>query len=391
MEIFSGKFTIKHILLHNNNWNTFKNQYGSLIRPAVHENVDKVISCKTDALGFHQFICPQCGYTQKVPHTCKSRFCSSCGKVAVDNWVHKSISQFPNIMYRHIVFTIPEQLRLLCILNRKLLLNALFKLAAQSILSWAKEQKNCIPGIIAVMHTFGKTLEINPHIHIIVSCGGLSANHAQWIRLPIFPEKVLKARWKYNVISFIRTSFKNNTLSLTKPLKLFISYPAFNSFLNMLYQRYIWYVHIGKKLTSLFFTVQYVGRYTKRPVLAETRISAYDGTIVSFWYDDKNLQEKVFIHLPVQEFIKRIIRHIPDKFFKQIRYFGFFAHRVKTKSCAAVLRILNKEFEPPCLILSWRQRMIQQNGIDPLACPVCKTLMQFSFAVFPLPLRGASP
>lgn len=388
MEIFSGTYSIKHIFLHNDNWNKFKDQYASCIRPDVHYNVDKLFSCKTESLGFHQYICPQCGHAQKVPHTCKSRFCSSCGKIAVDNWSQKSISQFPDIQYRHIVFALPEQLRTLYILNRKLLLNALFKLAAHSIISWTKEQKDCTPGIISVLHTFGKTLEFNPHIHIIVSCGGLSLDHSQWIPLSLFPEKVLKARWKYNVISFIRSSFKENKLLLTKPLKLLKSYPAFNSFLNMLYQRYIWYVHIGRKLTSLFFTVQYVGRYTKRPVIAETRISSFDSNSVSFWYDDKNLQKKVFVTLPLQEFIKRIIRHIPDKHFKQIRYFGIFSNKLRNNLCNIVMHIFNKKFLSSRPILSWRQRMIHQNGSDPLACPVCKTLMHLAYISFPLP-RGA--
>ena len=384
MEICTGKYSIKQILLHNNNWENFKSKYSALIRPDVHYNINKIFACKTDSLGFHQYVCPQCGTTKKIPHTCKSRFCSSCGKIAVDNWAQKSISQFPDIQYRHIVFTLPEQLRALCLVNRKLILNALFKLASNSITSWAKEQKDCIPGIISVLHTFGKTLAFNPHIHIVVSCGGLSTNHSKWIPIPIFPEKVLKARWKYNIISFFRASFKNNSLLLANPVKLLKSYPAFNSFLNMLYQRYIFYVHIGRLLSSLFFTVQYVGRYTKRPVIAETRISAFDDNSVSFWFDDRNLHEKVFITLPVEEFIKRIIRHIPDKHFKQIRYFGIFANRVRTKLCNIVLNLLNKEFVPHRNILSWRQRMSQQNGFDPLSCPICSTIMLFAYAVFPI-------
>lgn len=389
MEICSGKYSIKQIFLHNNNWETFRTKYKSLIRPDVTHNVDKIFSCKTDELGFHQYVCPKCGHLKKVPHTCKSRFCSSCGKIAVDNWANKSISKFPDIQYRHIVFTLPEQLQVLCLLNRKLILNALFKLAALSIVSWTEQEKNCIPGIISVLHTFGKDLDFNSHIHIVVSCGGLSLDHSKWVAIDYFPEKVLKARWKYNVISFIRASFKNNLLLLAEPVKLLKSYPAFNSFLNMLYQRYIWYVHIGKKLTSLFFTVQYVGRYTKRPVLAETRISDYDGNSVSFWFDDRNLHKKVFVTLPTEEFIKRIIRHIPDLHFKQIRYFGIFANRVKSKLCNIVLSILNKKFIPSCDILSWRRRMMNQNDVDPLACPFCKTIMQFAFAVYPI--RGASP
>lgn len=389
MEICTGKYSIKQILLDNNNWEKFESQYAALIRPAVHYNVDRVLACKTAQLGFHQYVCPKCGQTKKVPHTCKSRFCSSCGKIAVDNWVNKSISKFPDLQYRHIVFTLPEQLRPLCLLNRQLMLNALFKSAAEAIISWAKENKNCLPGIITVLHTFGKTLEFNPHIHLIVSCGGLSTDHSQWIPISFFPEKVLKAHWKYNVISFTRSAFKQNLLSLAKPLHLLKSYPTFNSFLNMLYQRYIWYVHIGQKLTALSFTVRYVGRYTKRPVLAETRISNYDGHSVSFWYDDRNLHKKVFVTLPTAEFIKRLIRHIPDKYFKQVRYFGIFANRVRTQCCQIVLAIQNRKFIPALDILSWRRRMIQQNGLDPLVCPNCQTVMLLAYIVFPARIRGA--
>jgi len=390
MEICQGKHSIKEIFLHNNHWQKFSQKHHSLIRSTVFENVDKVFSCKTDKLGFHQYVCTQCGTSKKVPHTCKSRFCSSCGKVAVDNWVQNSISKFPDIQYRHIVFTVPEQLRDLYLMNRKLLLNVFFKLAANTIISWTKKYKNCTPGIISVLHTFGKTLEFNPHIHIIASCGGLSSDHSQWIPISFFPEKVLKTRWKYNIISFIRDSFKNNLISLAPSIKAFKSYPSFNSFLNMLYLRYIWYVHIGKKLTSLFFTVQYVGRYTKRPVLAETRISSFDGNFVSFWFDDKNLQKKTFITLSAEDFIERIIRHIPDKHFRQIRYFGLFANRVRSKLCNIVLKLLNKEFDPPAITLSWRMRLIQKNGADPLACSICNSLMEFSFAVFPIK-QGLSP
>jgi hypothetical protein len=384
MEICTGKYSIKQIFQDNNNWNNFRVQNETHIRPAVHYNVNRVFQCKTDNLGFHQYKCPKCGKTKKVPHTCKSRFCSSCGKIAVDNWVQTSISKFPDIQYRHIVFTLPEQLRTLCLLNRKTLLNALFALAAHSIISWTKTNKNCIPCIIAVLHTFGKTLEFNPHIHIIVSCGGLSLNRSKWIPISIFPEKVLKARWKYNVINFLRSAFKKNKLVLSKPLYLFKSYPAFNSFLNMLYQRYTWYVHIGRKLTSLFCTVQYVGRYTKRPVIAETRISKYDGNNVSFWFDDRNIHDKVFISLSVNDFISRIIRHIPDKYFKQVRYFGVFANRVRKNLCKIIFRLLNKENSSPCIIASWRNRLFKQNGVDPLVCTNCNSMMLLNFVVFPL-------
>jgi hypothetical protein len=172
---------------------------------------------------------------------------------------------------------------------------------------------------------------------------------------------------------------------LSKPLYLFKSYPAFNSFL---YQRYTWYVHIGRKLTSLFFTVQYIGRYTKRPVIAETRISNYDGNNVSFWFDDRNIHDKVFISLAVNDFIARIIRHIPDKHFRQVRYFGVFANRVRNNLCKIIFCLLNKENSSPCIIASWRNRLFMHNGVDPLVCIQCNSMMLLDFVVFPL-TRGA--
>lgn len=389
MEIVSGKFSIKQIFLHNDNWSRFSDKYKYLIRDDIHFNVEKIFTCKTEALGFHKYICLSCGSSLTVPHTCKSRFCSSCGKIAVDNWVHKSTSKFPELKYQHIIFTLPEQLRSLCLINRKLLLNSLFKLASHSIISWTKEYRNCIPGIISVIHTFGKDIKFNPHIHIIVSSGGLSLDYSSWIPINFFPEKVLKARWKYNVISFLRDSFKNNKLHTHKSINFLSSYPTFNSFLNMLYSRYVWYVHIGRKLDSLSFTIQYIGRYAKRPVLAETRISSFDGQSVSFWFDDKQLQKKVFISLPVEEFIKRIIRHIPDRHFKQIRYFGIFANRVKSRLCNIVNRILKTTFHNSRKILSWAERMFIQNGINPFLCLKCNTPMKLSCIVFPRQIRGA--
>ena len=107
MEIVSGKFSIKQIFLHNDNWLRFSNKYKALIRDDIHFNVEKIFTCKTEDLGFHKYICPSCGLTLKVPHTCKSRFCSSCGKIAVDNWVQNSLSKFPDLNYQHIIFTLP--------------------------------------------------------------------------------------------------------------------------------------------------------------------------------------------------------------------------------------------------------------------------------------------
>lgn len=334
MEIFTGKTTIKHILQHNNNWQRFYNKHKHLIRDSVLENINKLFLCRTQELGFHNYQCPHCGEFVIVPHSCKSRICSSCGKLATDHWISSSLSLFPNVAYQHIVFTIPEQLRDIILFNRYLLLNALFKLAASTTISWIKSNKHYIPGITMILHTFGRNLKFNPHIHMLITCGGLSSNYDKWTKNFFIPEKALKPIWKHNIISFIRKSYKNNSLILPSHLK-----PIFNSFLNNLYSK-IWYINFGKKLDDASFTIIYIGRYTKRPVIAEGRILSYDGSFVIFSYDDQISSQTIYSKLTVDEFITRLIRHIPDKNFRQIRYAGSFSTRLRSKLIPIINNLL---------------------------------------------------
>jgi hypothetical protein len=174
VELITGNITIKHILQHNNNWQRFYVKHKHRIRESVVENIGKLFLCRTQELGFHKYQCPHCGETVCVAHSCKSRICSSCGKLATDRWIASSLSQFPNVSYQHLVFTLPEEVRTLILLNRKLLLDALFRLASCTVASWAIRNKSYVPGIAMVLHTFGRDLKFNPHIHMLVTCGGLS-------------------------------------------------------------------------------------------------------------------------------------------------------------------------------------------------------------------------
>ena len=334
MELFTGRITIKHILQNNNNWQRFYSKHKNRIRDSVVENINKLFLCRTQELGFHRYQCPHCGEIITVPHSCKSRICSSCGKLATDRWISSSLSQFPNVSYQHLVFTIPEQLRILILLNRKLLLNALFKLAALTVTTWTISNKSYIPGITMVLHTFGRDLKFNPHIHILVTCGGLSLDHKRWINNFFLPHQALKPIWRYQIITFIRNSAKKNLLILPLTVSLNL-----NGFLNSLYSK-VWYVNFGRKLPNAKFTITYIGRYTKRPVIAESRILEYDGKFVIFFYEDQITSQTFYVKLSVEQFIARLIRHIPDKGFRQIRYAGIFATRVRSKLIPAVNNIV---------------------------------------------------
>lgn len=109
LETFGGNFTIKQIF--NENWDLFFKKHGSKLRPAIIENVEKVMACgDKDKSGYHLYQCPDCGEKKYVAHTCKSRFCNSCGKIATDKWVNTTYSSFLNVPYHHIIFNPPSQL-----------------------------------------------------------------------------------------------------------------------------------------------------------------------------------------------------------------------------------------------------------------------------------------
>ncbi|MCG2726224.1 MAG: IS91 family transposase [bacterium] len=380
MELISGKITIKHILQHNNNWFRFYKKHSLLIREAIPWNIDKIFNCRSKNLGFHRYQCPDCDHTITIPHSCKSRFCSSCGTLATNNWISSSLNEFLDVPYQHLIFTVPSQIRSLILCNRKLLLDILFKSTSKTILSWTKQNKSYVPGLTMVLHTFGADLTFNPHIHVLITCGGLSLDHSKWIANSYISHHALKSIWRYQIITSLRTLFKKQSLNLPNE-EIFSNHTSFNDFLNTLYQK-TWFVHIGKSLSNAYFTIRYIGRYTKRPVIAEARITSYDGQFVQFYFKDKSTNQTFYLKLTVEEFIANLIRHIPDKHFRQIRYAGIFASRLKTSLTTIAKKLLFQLKKSNAKILSWRERKIKSNGKDPLVCPKCLKKMFLSVIAY---------
>ena len=110
MEVVSGLITLRHIFLDNDNWQKFLEANHGRVRPAILTEVMKMLTCCTDEMGFHTYSCPICDYTKNVPHSCKSKFCSPCGKKAADNWRSKNYNIMPKTIWQHITFTIPDSI-----------------------------------------------------------------------------------------------------------------------------------------------------------------------------------------------------------------------------------------------------------------------------------------
>lgn len=273
----------------------------------------------------------------------------------------------------------------------------LFRAASGAIIDWCKEQ-GFLPGITAVLHTFGSTLNFHPHIHILLTLGGLSKNDNfdfdVWQDNSFFPEKYLKTEFKRLLLKCLRKSAKEKLLKIPYCIKQ-IWWKKFKKmdFYSVSQELWsiIWYVYIGERLDNAEYTAKYIGRYAKRPCMSETNITDYnpETKTVAFTYRDKISKTDKCETVSAEEFIGRIIRHIPEKHFRMIRYYGLYANCVKNQLMPILLyqisilfSIARLKFSPSEQPQNWRERIIQLTGNDPLLCPYCNEQMELNKIVY---------
>ena len=279
------------------------------------ENIDKMIHCGDPSFGGAMYGCPHCGKLKFVPFRCHSRFCPTCGnKYTMDRTTSMSF-KLVNVTHRHCVFTIDENLREFFLKDRSLL-DCLFH-SVNSVITRMffkmNKSKNFTPGFIMVLHTFGRDLKWNPHIHCLISEGGYS-DDGFWRNVKHFD------------YTFLRNAFRTALLNEMES-KIGSSFKKVKAKCYREHQQGF-YVYAKPNLCDPRIVVKYIGRYLGRPVIATSRIDKYDGEMVTFHYNRHEDEQYIEETIPAMEFIQRLIRHIHEKHFKMIRYGGIYArHR----------------------------------------------------------------
>src|SRR3990172_6415357 len=343
--VSSNGIKLRTIFLDNGNWLKLFLKHRDLIRLSIIVNVLKLLVCRTSFLGYHHFVCPTCSKSMKVPHSCKSRFCPSCGKKATDTWIKNSFNTLPRTIWQHITFTMPSELWVFFWLNRYLMNR--IPLIATTIVKDLALEKGFLPGIFLAIHTFGRDLKRNIHIHLSTTAGGLSLFNETWIGKAYFYHLALKNTWKYHIISLLREEFKKGLLLLPPHLKHIASYTAFNSWTAQFYNT-DWVVHLKKQSNNMKANVTEI------------------------------------MSLPVLDFISRLICHIPDKNFRNIRYYGFLSNRLRSELLPLVYKLLDiKTVITTKVYLSWRSMIQTAYKYDPLRCPLCKSIMILKTVILP--------
>jgi hypothetical protein len=365
-----AKYTIKQILLSNQSWWIFYTKHTNKLRPSIVSCVIKLLSCKNIIRGYRQYVCTNtnCTHAKYVHHTCKCRACSSCGKKATEIWIKKQNQILPKTSWQHITFTMPEQLWHFFWCNRYLL-NEIGKLAAKCIQLIAANKK-VTPGIFIAIHTFGRDLKRNVHIHLSTTTGGISKDGTKWKKLFFVQSKLMKF-WRYEIINLFRQAYQKQKISIPKTIQQQLSNAfTFNDFLNFLYKK-TWIVNCSEPSDDHKITVEYLGRYTKRPAIAESKLKHYDGFNVTLRYLDHKTKTYRNLKLTAEQFIARFVRHIPDDGFRMIRYYGFLANRVRGQLLDKVYKLIGQAYpqntQPPTY-----SELIQKNfNFDPLECILC--------------------
>ncbi|WP_424955040.1 IS91 family transposase [Effusibacillus lacus] len=348
-------------------WEQFVAKHGKRIRPQVIKEVEKFRICGTMHGGFKLFACEGCGHMKFVPYRCKGRFCTTCSNGETEEWSKVMEQELLTVPHRHVVFTMDERLWPLFCLKREML-KALMDEAAKLLQDWFLDRYKVTIGIVMGLHTFGSRMNFNPHVHMLVTEGGMKAD-GEFKRIEFIPFEMLRKRWQAAVLSLIRGHL--NQRERKKYRKL----------LDEAYRENPdgFYVHAPKRKGNVQKQLQYIGRYMRRPAISLKRIVKYDGKTVTFSYVDKTDGEEKFETLTVEEFITRIIRHIPDEHFKSIRHYGIYSRRSKKMWMERIeawwertKKWLKKMAKEKRVTVRWREKMFLSWGADPLACPKCK-------------------
>jgi hypothetical protein len=349
--------------------------------------LDSIVNCRTAALGGHQDFCPSCGHSHPAYNSCLNRHCPKCQALAQQRWIDAREKRILPTKHFHVVFTLPSELRALAAFAKKPLYNALFEAASSTLLELARTHLGAELGITAVLHTWTRDLRFHPHLHCIVTAGGLSLQNHQWISCNhkfLFPVMVLGSLFRAKMAKILNTLYACGTFDRFDD---FADPQAFDRLMQKL-AKINWLVYVKKPFSNSIYVLRYLGRYTHRVAISNSRIVSVSHQSVTFRTKDGKS-----ITISPCEFLRRFVMHILPSRFVKIRHYGLLASaNVHTKLETARVAIVGRSHpsvssDAPPPPLDWSALLFMLTGRDPRRCPRCGNLLvSFPLArVYPKP------
>ncbi len=333
--------------------NEFRQKFAAILSHAQKKALRDLARCRTAELGGHVERCLDCGHERMAYNSCRNRHCPKCQAQTRARWLAAQAEHLLPVPYYHLVFTLPDELSHLAKANPTVLYDLLFQSAAATILDVAANPKRlgALPGLLLVLHTWGQTLQHHPHVHGVVTGGGLSCDASgridtspNWVSCrPGFflPVKVLSRVFRGKYLDGLRQAYAQGRLRFFGQLTPLAEAATFHAFLRPVHEK-DWVVYAKRPFGGPAQVLKYLARYTHRVAISNHRLVSLEEGRVTFRYKDYADDHKhKTMTLAAGEFLRRFVTHVLPTGFTKIRHYGLLANRFRAQRLARARRLLS--------------------------------------------------
>jgi hypothetical protein len=322
---------------------------GPRLMPEQRRTLKDLAACRTAALGGHVLGCLECGHLQIAYNSCGNRHCPTCQATAAARWLEARAAELLPVPYFHLVFTLPDVLDPLALANPRVVYDLLLRCAAETVLELAADPRHlgARSGVLAVLHTWGQTLQFHPHVHCVVPGGGLSPDRTCWVgsRPDFFlPIEVLSAVFRGKFLAGLRAASARGQLRLSSQRT---NRRAANTKFERLVSAAVrtrWVVHVKRPFAGPEVVLKYLARYTHRVAISNSRLLDFKDGFVRFRYKDyAHGSRKRVMKLTASEFVRRFLLHVLPTGFVRIRHYGILSNRCRQDNLALCRQLLGVE------------------------------------------------
>ena len=330
-----------------------------------------ILRCRTAVLGGHSDSCT-CGYTRISYNSCRNRSCPKCGSLKREAWIEGRLCSILDVRHFHAVFTVPSSFNALALANKNVFYDLLFKASTETVKALAADKKHlgALPGMTAVLHTWGKTLVFHPHIHMIVTGGGDSdMGWREGGKKFFLPVRAMSRKFRGLFVSLIRKAYKMGGIAFGED--------EFDTLLDTVMGKE-WVVYCKKPFKGSEGVYRYLGSYTHRTAITNSRLVEVTAERTTFTYKDyKDKGTQKLMTLENKEFIRRFLLHVPPCGFTRIRHYGIYASaNKKTKLSRCMVMTKTKSRAPRKETLE--ETVLRLYKVNLSVCPECGGLLSKS-------------
>lgn len=340
-------------------WQEYCRARGDSVTPLQHRVASAIMACRTEKLGGHVLHCGKCGYREQSYNSCRNRHCPKCQGHKAAEWVTARGRELLPVEYFHTVFTLPHIFNELAVVNKRLIYDIFFKAVSRTLLQLGKRNLKCRLGFFTVLHTWGQTLTLHPHLHVVIPGCGLSLDGKGIVPLRsryFLPEKILSRVFRGKFIKLLKSAYYQK--------RLIDEFDDFEAFLDRTVHS-DWVVKVKPAFAGPEIVLKYLARYVQRIAISNRRLLSINSRMVSFSYRDyRNGGETRSLCIDALEFIRRFLLHTLPKGLVRVRHHGFLARTQKKHALDTLRR---------CLAVDHLAMLDEKDAFNPhtRSCPQC--------------------